>query len=88
MCTALQAQPASPSKPIKIGLPFPAAGTSDVLAWLVGQKMTEAWDQPVVVENKPGLSGNWGAESVAKIVRDEKEASNKPSLRAAVGPIF
>jgi tripartite-type tricarboxylate transporter receptor subunit TctC len=70
MCTALQAQPAYPSKPIKIVVPFPAGGTSDVLARLIGQKMTEAWGQPVVVENKPGLSGNLGAESVAKSAPD------------------
>ena len=59
-----------PSKPIKIVVPFPAGGTSDVLARLIGQKMTENWGQPVVVDNKPGSSGNLGADMVAKSAPD------------------
>jgi tripartite-type tricarboxylate transporter receptor subunit TctC len=59
-----------PAKPIKIVVPFPAGGTSDVLARLIGQKMTENWGQPVVVENKPGSSGNLGADFVAKSAAD------------------
>ena len=59
-----------PAKPIKIVVPFPAGGTSDVLARLIGQKMTESWGQPVVVENKPGSSGNLGADAVAKSTPD------------------
>ena len=59
-----------PSKPIRIVVPFPAGGTSDVLARLIGQKMTENWGQPVVVDNKPGSSGNLGADMVAKSVPD------------------
>lgn len=59
-----------PAKPIKIVVPFPAGGTSDVLARLIGQKMTENWGQPVVVENKPGSSGNLGADAVAKSAPD------------------
>ena len=66
---ALQAQ-AWPSKPIKIVVPFPAGGTSDVLARLFGQKMSETWGQPVVVDNKPGSSGNLGADLVAKSAPD------------------
>jgi hypothetical protein len=56
-----QTPAAYPAKPIKIVVPFPAGGTSDVLARLIGQKMTEAWGQPVVIDNKPGSSGNLGA---------------------------
>ena len=59
-----------PAKPIKIVVPFPAGGTSDVLARLIGQKMTESWGQPVGVENKPGSSGNLGADAVAKSAAD------------------
>jgi len=59
-----------PAKPIKIVVPFPAGGTSDVLARMVGQKMTESWGQPVVIENKPGSSGNLGADVVAKAAPD------------------
>ena len=59
-----------PGKPIKIVVPFPAGGTSDVLARLIGQKMTESWGQPVVIDNKPGSSGNLGADLVAKASPD------------------
>lgn len=59
-----------PAKPIRIVVPFPAGGTSDVLARLIGQKMTENWGQPVVVENRPGSNGNLGADAVAKSAPD------------------
>ncbi len=65
-----QAQTAYPVKPIKIVVPFPAGGTSDVLARLIGQKMSENWGQAVVVENRPGQSGNMGADFVAKSPAD------------------
>ena len=47
-------------------MPYPAGGTSDILARAVGQKLQEQWGQPVVVENKPGATGNIGADFVAK----------------------
>ena len=59
-----------PTKPIKIIVPFPAGGTSDVLARLIGQKIGNAMGQMVVVDNKPGASGNLGAELVAKSTPD------------------
>ena len=65
-----QAQSNYPNKPIKIVVPFPAGGTSDVLARMIGVKITEAWGQPVVVENRPGSSGNLGADVVAKSAPD------------------
>jgi len=55
-----------PSKSIKIIVPFTAGGTSDVLARLIGQKLSAAWGQTVVVDNKPGASGNLGADLLAK----------------------
>ena len=55
-----------PSQPIKIIVPFTAGGTTDILARTIGQKLGEAWKQPVIVENKPGAGGNIGADSVAK----------------------
>jgi len=64
------AQSDYPNRPIKIVVPFPAGGTSDVLARIIGVKLTEAWGQPVVVENKPGSSGNLGADVVAKSPAD------------------
>lgn len=55
-----------PTKPIRIVVPFPAGGTSDILARAIGQKLTEEWKQPVVVDNRPGAGANIGAEIVAK----------------------
>lgn len=72
LSASVSAQTASnyPAKPIKIVVPFPAGGTSDVLARIFGQKITEHWGQPVVVENRPGASGNLGADQVAKSAPD------------------
>src|SRR5213075_3264458 len=62
---AAHAQP-YPSKPIRLVVPYAAGGTSDILARQVGPKLTEAWGQPVVIENKIGANGNVGADFVAK----------------------
>jgi tripartite-type tricarboxylate transporter receptor subunit TctC len=59
-----------PRRTIKIVVPFPAGGPSDVLARLIGQKMTEDWGQPVVVENRPGANTVIGAQQVAKAPAD------------------
>jgi tripartite-type tricarboxylate transporter receptor subunit TctC len=63
--SAAHAQP-YPSKPIRIIVPYAAGGTSDILARQIGPKLTDAWGQPVIVENKPGANGNVGADFVAK----------------------
>ena len=65
------AKPAAfPTKPIRIIIPYPPGGTSDILARLLGVKMTEAWGQSVVVENRTGANGNIGAEFVARAPAD------------------
>jgi len=61
---------AYPSKPIRIMVPWAPGGSTDVLARLIGIKMSENWGQPAVVENKPGASGNIGSEIVAKAAPD------------------
>ncbi len=60
------AQTAFPTKPIRIVVPFPAGGATDILARAVAQKLTETTGQSVVVDNRPGAGGNIGAELVAK----------------------
>ena len=55
-----------PNKNIRLVVPYAAGGTSDILARYLGPKLTEAWGQPVVVENKTGANGNVGADFVAK----------------------
>jgi tripartite-type tricarboxylate transporter receptor subunit TctC len=59
-----------PSRSIKIVVPFPAGGPSDVLARIIGQKMSEDWGQPVVVENRPGANTVLGAQQVARSAPD------------------
>jgi tripartite-type tricarboxylate transporter receptor subunit TctC len=76
-CFALTLAPAAaqdaasfPSRSIKIVVPFPAGGPSDVLARLIGQKMTEDWGQPVVIENRPGANTVIGAQIVKQAPPD------------------
>jgi tripartite-type tricarboxylate transporter receptor subunit TctC len=57
---------AFPSRPIRIVVPFPPGGTSDILARSIGQKLTEEWGQPVLADNRPGAAGNIASEIVAK----------------------
>jgi tripartite-type tricarboxylate transporter receptor subunit TctC len=59
-----------PAKTIRIVVPNPPGGTSDTLARTIGQKLNEAWGQPVVVENRAGANGNIGANLVAESPSD------------------
>src|SRR5262245_4885145 len=64
------AQQNYPTKPIRIVVPFSPGGTSDVLARLIGQKMSEGLGQPVVIETRTGAGGTIGAALVAKATPD------------------
>lgn len=55
-----------PTKPMRLVVPFAAGGTVDTVARAVGQKYTEVWKQPVIVDNRPSAGGIVGAENVAK----------------------
>jgi tripartite-type tricarboxylate transporter receptor subunit TctC len=72
MASSALAQAAAnyPARPIKIVVPFAPGGTTDMLARLVGQRLTQSWGQPVVIENKPGAGATLGADIVAKSAPD------------------
>src|SRR5687767_4871851 len=59
-----------PSKPIRIVVPFPPGGSTDFLARGIGQKLTEAWGQQVVIDNRSGAGGIVGTEIVAQAAPD------------------
>jgi tripartite-type tricarboxylate transporter receptor subunit TctC len=61
---------AYPSRAVRIIVPFPAAGPSDVLARLYGQKLSQRWNQPVVVESRVGATGTIGTEAVVRAPPD------------------
>jgi tripartite-type tricarboxylate transporter receptor subunit TctC len=55
-----------PAKPVRIVVPFPPGGTTDIVARAIGVELQKMWQQPVVIENRPGAGGNIGADLVAK----------------------
>ena len=75
------AQDGYPSRPIRMIVPFPPGGSTDVLGRIVAEELRAAFGQPVVVENKPGAGGNIGGELAAKSPPD-----GHTLLMAAAGP--
>jgi len=59
-----------PARPIRLIVPFPPGGSTDLVARVVGQKMSDAWPQQVVIDNRPGANGMIGSEIVARAAPD------------------
>ena len=70
VCGTAAAQDKWPSKPITYIVPFPAGGTTDILARLISQKLGPALGGTVIVENRAGAGGNIGSDFVAKAAPD------------------
>jgi tripartite-type tricarboxylate transporter receptor subunit TctC len=82
----LAAQPTYPAKPIRIIVPFAPGGPNDVLARLIGAKFTEAWNQPVLVDNRGGAGGTIGAEAGARAAPDGYTLTMGGSSNLTVAP--
>jgi len=67
-----------PWRPVRIIVGFTAGSATDITARLFAQKLNEAWNVPVTVENIPGAGGSVGAERVAKSAPDRRSARREP----------
>ena len=79
-----------PAKPIRIVVGFPPGGTADILARVLAQKMTETWNQQVVVDNRPGANGIIGGDLTAKSTPDGHTlllVSTSHTMNAAVNKL-
>lgn len=79
---------AYPGKPIRLVVPYPPGGASDITARVIGQKLTESWGQPVVVDNRAGASGIIGTDIVAKATPDGYTLALVASTHAANDSLF
>ena len=74
-----------PTRPLRLIVPYPAGGPNDVLARMVSAKLTEAWNQQVIVDNRPGAGGNLAAELTARAPGDGYTMI-LPAMAYAVNP--
>ena len=79
---------AYPNKPIRLVIPFPAGGATDIIGRTLAQKLTERFGQSVVVENKPGAGGSIGSDFVAKAPPDGYTLLLATSSTHSIGPIL
>ena len=75
-----------PTKPVRMVLPFPPGGTTDILGRIAAQKLTEAMGQQVIPDNRPGASGNIGTEQVAKAAPDGYTLITAPGSTLTIHP--
>jgi tripartite-type tricarboxylate transporter receptor subunit TctC len=70
LSTAAKAQAAWPTRSVRMVVPYPPGGATDVIARMIGEKLTTQWGQPVVIENRAGAGATIGAEVVARAEPD------------------
>jgi tripartite-type tricarboxylate transporter receptor subunit TctC len=75
-----------PNRAVHVVVPFPAGGPTDVLTRALGQKLSERWSQPVVVDNKPGAGGAIGSDFVAKSAPDGYTLLMATTSTHSIGP--
>ncbi len=74
-----------PTKPIRLIVPFPPAGSADLLSRTIGQKLGETWGRQLIVDNRPGVGGNLGMELAAKTPADGYTAVMAATTSNAIG---
>jgi tripartite-type tricarboxylate transporter receptor subunit TctC len=86
MSPAMAAAQDFPNKPIRLIVPFPAGGPNDIIARVVGQRMSELFKQPVVIENRGGQGGALGTDTVAKAKPDGYTIAISSAGALAISP--
>lgn len=76
-----------PDKSLRLLVPYPAGGPNDILARMLGQKLTEAWGRQTLIENRPGAGGNIAVDAAARSVPDGYTAV-LPAMAYAVNPFL
>ena len=84
--TAANAGASYPSRPIRMIVPFPAGGATDILARALSQKLGEKIGQPVIVDNRPGAGGTIGADAASKAPPDGYTLLLATSSTHSIGP--
>ena len=85
---AFSAQAQYPNRPVKLIVPFPPAGATDLVGRIVAQKLGEQMGQPVVVENRPGAGGSIGSDLAAKSAPDGYTLLMATSSTHSIGPML
>jgi tripartite-type tricarboxylate transporter receptor subunit TctC len=82
LTAAAPASAAYPDRPIRVVVPYPPGGGTDILARLVGRNLNESWKQPVIIDNRPGANGLIGMDTAARAV-----PNGQTLMAVAAGPL-
>ena len=87
LAAPVAAQPAAyPARPIRVIVPFPPGGATDIMARTIGQKLTQRWGQQTIIDNRPGAGGNIAADIAARAAPDGYTLFFAASAQLAVNP--